>query len=254
MSGNRIGRRHALGILGAGFGTALLAACTDDGGTGTATGGSTSMDGTSSTPTSGATSGGARTPTGFDDAATCTVTPEQTEGPYYLDVDQIRADVREDREGAELEIAVRVMDADGCTPIKDAVFDIWHADASGDYSGFDGSAASGASTTGSRYLRGAQITDSDGIATITTIFPGWYPGRTPHIHAKVFLSNAEVLTTQLYFDDTSTAEAYELAPYAQRGSADQSNRSDRIFDQRNVMTVSRDGDRFIARMTIAVQR
>jgi len=253
MSSNRIGRRHALGILGAGFGAALLGACADDGGTDTATGSSASTDG-ASTPTSGAPSGGAQTPADFDDAASCTVTPEQTEGPYYLDVDKIRGDIREDREGAELEIAVRVMDADGCTPIKDAVFDIWHADASGDYSGFDGSAAPGASTTGSRYLRGAQITDADGMAKITTIFPGWYSGRTPHIHAKVFISNAEVLTTQLYFDETATAEAYELAPYAQRGNPDQSNRSDRIFDQRNVMTVSRDGNRFIGRMTIAVQR
>jgi len=253
MSSNRIGRRHALGILGAGLGTAFLGACADDGGADTATGSSTSTSG-ASTPTSGAASGGAQASAGFEDAATCTVTPEQTEGPYYLDVDKIRADIREDREGAELEVAVRVMDADGCTPIKDAVFDIWHADASGDYSGFDGSAAPGASTTGSRYLRGAQITDADGVARITTIFPGWYPGRTPHIHAKVFISNAEVLTTQLYFDDATIAEAYQLEPYAQRGNADQSNRSDMIFDQRNVMTVSRDGDRFIGRMTIAVQR
>ena len=244
MSGNRIGRRHALGVLGAGFGAAVLGACADDGGTDSAAGGSTSTDG-ASTPT---------TPAGFDGAATCTVTAVQTEGPYYLDVDKIRADIREDREGAELEVAVRVMDADGCTPIKDAVFDIWHADASGDYSGFDGTAAPGASPTGSRYLRGAQVTDADGIARITTIFPGWYPGRTPHVHAKVYISNAEVLTTQLYFDESAIAEAYQLAPYAQRGSADQSNGSDILFDQRNVMTVSRDGDRFIGRMTIAVQR
>ena len=252
MSGTTIGRRRALGILGAGLGTAVLGACADDSSGDTATGGSTTTAG-ASTPTTGAASE-TTTPADFEDAASCTVTAEQTEGPYYLDVDKIRADIREDREGAELEVAVRVMDADGCTPIKDAVFDIWHADAGGDYSGFDGSAAPGASTTGSRYLRGAQITDADGVARITTIFPGWYPGRTPHIHAKVFISNAEVLTTQLYFDDATIAEAYQLEPYAQRGDADQSNRSDMIFDQRNVMTVSRDGDRFIGRLTIAVQR
>jgi len=104
------------------------------------------------------------------------------------------------------------VDAEGCVPLENAVFEIWHADAAGEYSGFDGSAAPGADTTASRYLRGAQTTDGDGIAEILTIYPGWYPGRTPHIHAKVFVSNNEVLTTQLYFEDAVSTAVYAQAP------------------------------------------
>ena len=108
-------------------------------------------------------------------------------------------------------------EADGCTPIKDAVFEIWHCDAVGNYSGFEaasrgavgpggprGPGGGSAATDSRRYLRGAQLTNGDGIAEITTIYPGWYRGRTVHIHAKVLLSNKEVLTTQLYFGDELT--------------------------------------------------
>ena len=106
----------------------------------------------------------------FDDAATCTQTAELTEGPFYFDVDQIRSDIREDREGAELRLGVRVRDAAACEPLADAVVDVWHCDATGNYS-----------AEGETYLRGAQVTNKDGVAEFTTIYPGWYPGPDgPH--------------------------------------------------------------------------
>ena len=61
----------------------------------------------------------------FDDAASCAVTPEETEGPYYFDADKIRSDIREDRKGTRLRLALRVRDAGSCTPIQEAVVDIW---------------------------------------------------------------------------------------------------------------------------------
>ena len=238
-----IGRRQAIGLLGAAtVGAVVLGACSDD------------SDDADQRPAGGGTAppgATATSPSEFEGAATCAVTPEQAEGPYYIDVDKIRGDIREDREGVELRVAARVVDADGCTPIRDAVFEIWHADAHGEYSDFDGG---GGGTTGSRYLRGAQVTNADGVAEITTIYPGWYPGRTPHIHAKVFISNAEVLVTQFYFDDGVSNEVYERAPYSRRGKRDRSNSDDRIFSRRTVLTTSRQGDAYRGLITIGVER
>jgi protocatechuate 3,4-dioxygenase beta subunit len=101
-----------------------------------------------------------------------------------------------------------------CKPIPDAVVDIWHADAGGAYSGFDGAA------NRTRYLRGAQVTNKSGVAEFTTVYPGWYQGRTTHIHAKVHIDNATALTTQLFFDDELNAKVYATAPYADRGQPD----------------------------------
>ena len=160
-------------------------------------------------------------PTLFDESSACTLTAEQTEGPYWFDVDKIRTDIREDREGAELRLAIRVRDAEGCAPLHNTVVELWHADAGGVYSGFDSGA-------GEDFLRGAQVTNGDGIVEFTTIYPGWYVGRTPHIHAKVHIDNSTALTTQLYFDDAISTEVYdggspyqpERGPRHERGGHD----------------------------------
>ncbi len=118
---------------------------------------------------------------GVDSAgSSCEATAELTEGPYYFDADALRSDIREDREGVTLRLGIRVRSAGDCAPIKDAVVDIWHCDAGGVYSGFEAG-------EGERYLRGTQVTNADGVAEFTTIYPGWYRGRTVHIHAKVHL-------------------------------------------------------------------
>ena len=137
----------------------------------------------------------------FDGAATCTQTAELTEGPFYFDVDQIRSDIREDREGAKLLLGVRVRDAAACEPLADAVVDLWHCDATGNYS-----------AEGQTYLRGAQVTNKDGVAEFTTVYPGWYPGRTVHIHAKVHIDRQTVLTTQFSFDDGFSEKVFEGEP------------------------------------------
>ena len=97
----------------------------------------------------------------------------------------MRSDIREGRDGATLRLGVRVRDAGaGCDPIPNAVVDVWHCDATGSYS-----------EPGEIFLRGLQVTNRDGIAEFTTIYPGWYPGRTVHIHGKVHLDKRTVLTT-----------------------------------------------------------
>ena len=180
----------------------------------------------------------------FDDSSSCTLTAEQTEGPYYFDADAIRSDIREDREGTPLNLAIRVRD-EQCEPIRNAIVDIWHCDAAGVYSGFEEGA-------NERFLRGTQPTDKDGIAEFTTVYPGAYQGRTVHIHAKVHLDNSTVLTTQLYFDDEFTDEVYADAPY--RSGERQRNDSDGIFDERLVLQLERKGDAVDGTISFDVRR
>ena len=264
MTPREINRRRALGLLGAGLGTAVVVACGgsgdgDDASSGSATTAATTGDATGgTTPRTDATPAGAAVAAEmFAGAASCALTPTATEGPYYIDVDNVRSDIREDRSGTRLRLATRVLDSDGCTPVKDALFEVWHCDAGGLYSGFEASSrgqGGSRSTDTTRYLRGAQITNADGIAELTTIYPGWYRGRTVHIHAKVFVSSRDVLTTQLYFDDTLTDSVYAAAPYRSRPGRDQRNSSDNIFDERTVLTVSEDGDGYLGLITIGVRR
>jgi protocatechuate 3,4-dioxygenase beta subunit len=236
----------ALGTVGAG---ALLAACTgNDDKTATvptAEGGAATVS-PRSTPS-------AATTELFDGAATCTATREMTEGPYYFDAKSIRTDIREDRPGTPLRLAVRVQDAEKCAPVRDAVVDIWHCDAGGVYSGFESaSRGQGNQRDEEIYLRGAQVTDADGIVQFITIYPGWYRGRTVHIHVKVHVDSDTVLTTQFFFDEATTRAVYAAQPYAGKGAPDTSNSDDRIYDDSLVLTMRKEGTGYLGVMTVAV--
>jgi protocatechuate 3,4-dioxygenase beta subunit len=230
-----VNRRQAL----AGFGTvslgALLAACGGDEKTGGATTATTATKEARSKPDSGLAGL-------FDDNSSCTLTPELTEGPFYFDVDSIRSDIREDREGVTLRLAVRVREAESCKPISNAVVDIWQCDAEGQYSGLD---------SDETFLRGAQVTNSAGIVEFLTIYPGWYQGRTVHIHAKVHLDKQTVLTTQLFFDEQTQRAVYDGGPYA---AGDTENESDSIFDETLVLATRRQGDRYLGLISLDVNR
>ena len=235
MSG--LSRRQAL----AGFGSvslgALLAACSDDDDGPSAR--VETEEGTTSTVEPKGSGGDLASR--FDDAATCTQTAEQTEGPFYFDVDRIRSDIREDREGTALRLGVRVRGAAECEPLQNAVVDIWHCDAEGSYS-----------ATGETYLRGAQVTNNDGIAEFTTVYPGWYPGRTVHIHAKVHLDKQTVLTTQFYFADEVTARVFIDDPYPGESGRDGFNADDSLYDPNLELTLSEEGDSYLGLITVDV--
>lgn len=148
----------------------------------------------------------------------CLLTPEQDEGPFYIDLAQVRRDIIEDRPGVPLALALTVVDANTCRPIRDAAVDIWHCDALGAYSGEPSEGSEGET-----YLRGIQLTDGNGRAEFATIYPGQYPGRTTHIHVKVHLggrrsdgtySGGHVSHTgQLFTTDQRDADVFALAPY-----------------------------------------
>ena len=105
---------------------------------------------------------------------------------------------------------------------------------------------------GTTFLRGTQTAGDDGIVEFATIYPGWYRGRTVHIHAKVHVDNATALTTQMYFDEDVTATVYETEPYASDGGRDTFNDTDGIFDAANVLTLSQDGDGYLGVITFGV--
>ncbi|MFJ7073022.1 intradiol ring-cleavage dioxygenase [Streptomyces sp. NPDC098781] len=157
-------------------------------------------------------------------AAVCTLTKEMTEGPYYLDGQLVRADVSEDKTGIPLELTLTVVDDSTCAPLDSALVEIWHCDALGEYSGFVGNNGHDEPDNGT-FLRGGVLTGSDGVARITTVYPGWYRGRCVHIHVKVhtdvtltddgsFTGGQELHTGQLFFDETITTRVAALATYA----------------------------------------
>ncbi len=180
--------------------------------------GAAGLDASLSTPAEGAGNGPAAVATGL---VRCVLTPEQTEGPYYVDGEKVRRDIREGRPGVKLTLRTTVVDASTCKPIKGAAVDIWHCDAGGAYSGVGGD-------TGT-FLRGIQRTNASGLATFVTLFPGWYQGRTTHIHVKVHLGGTVVHTGQLYFPESTVTAVAKRAPYNHRGEPDTRNADDAIY-------------------------
>ncbi len=180
----------------------------------------------------------AQTSTNKTTLPNCIVRPEQTEGPYFVDEKLNRSDIRTDPidgkvvDGVPLQLTLRVSGVgnDSCTPVAGAIVDIWHCDALGVYSdvtdrSFD--------TMGKKFLRGYQVTDANGTVKFTTIYPGWYQGRTPHIHFKIRTAatagQSNEFTSQLYFDDAVSDRIYKQMPYASKGDRDQTNEQDGIF-------------------------
>jgi protocatechuate 3,4-dioxygenase beta subunit len=169
----------------------------------------------------------------------CIVKPELTEGPYFVDEEPGRSDIRTDsstgdvKEGVPLALTFLVSQVgSSCAPLANAKIDVWHCDALGVYSdvtdrSFD--------TTGHDFLRGYQTTDVNGKAEFTTIYPGWYRGRTVHIHFKITTTGTDgkayEFTSQLFFDDALTDKVHAAEPYAQKGQRDMRNADDMIYQE-----------------------
>lgn len=164
------------------------------------------------------------------------LTPEETEGPYWIEEKLKRSDVRIDpttnivEKGLPLTLNLKVSHLQNgvIQPLKDAYVDIWHCNASGQYSDVQQNG-----TSGKKFLRGYQITDDKGQVQFTTVYPGWYQGRTVHIHARIrTLEGSKTthdFTTQMYFDESVTAHVYKQAPYSARTGRDTFNSRDGIF-------------------------
>jgi len=156
-------------------------------------------------------------------AVSCILTPEQTEGPYYIPNEAVRRNITDGRPGVALLLRAFVVNASTCKPIKAAAVDIWHADAGGVYSGF------GSGAGNRTFMRGVQRTNAKGLAQFRTVYPGWYQGRTVHIHVNVHLGGDVVHTGQIYFPDRMTDAVYRNQPYSSRPNRDVRNAADSIF-------------------------
>ena len=190
---------------------------------------------------------------------TCDATPRQTEGPFYLDIGQIRREITEGKPGRPLLVVLNLVEAGSCAPIGDAVVDIWHTDAAGQYSGYRGQGDDGADTTGETFLRGRQVTDANGRVEFATIYPGWYPGRTAHIHFKAFTDARSLIASQMYFPDDISDSIFETEPYSARGPRRTTNSNDSVARsetaQHALMShVTPNGNGYVATLTVGVAR
>jgi protocatechuate 3,4-dioxygenase beta subunit len=185
-------------------------------------------------------------------SVSCVLTPEMTEGPFYIAREKVRRNITDGHPGTPLVLRLAVVDASTCKPIKGAAVDIWHADAAGNYSGL------GAGSGDRTFMRGIQRTDANGVATFRTVYPGWYQGRTVHIHVKVHVRGRVVHTGQLFFSDTLTDRIYRNAPYNRRPNRTTRNANDSIFvngGRRSMLAVARRAaGGYIGRITMGVHR
>ena len=217
MSNRKVGRREALGVMGA-AGAALAFGC---GGSPTSPDTSTST----STTTTGSTN------------AVCAVTPTETAGPYPSLTDIFRSDIRDGKTGTLLALTVKVVNVTAaCAAVANANVEVWHCDSAGNYSEYG-------TETARTYLRGIQTTNSNGEVTFTTIYPGWYQGRATHIHLEVTFNGVSRKVTQIAFPESVNNTVYRSGVYASRGSNPTSNLSDGIFaDSLSAELVTPSGD------------
>ena len=171
----------------------------------------------------------------------CTLTAEVTEGPYSLDGALIREDIREEKEGVEVQYTFTVVDQDNdCAPLADALVELWHCDALGEYSGYVGKNGHTEDDDGT-FLRGGQMTDSSGQASITSIWPGHYVSRAVHVHMRVhtdvtladgtYTGGTVVHTGQLFFDADINEEIQASSPYSDNTTAETALADDSIYDE-----------------------
>lgn len=176
---------------------------------------------------------------GSDDDASngtgdCTVTPSETEGPFPTkDPSTLEMiDIRSDRTGVAFTIKITIQNENNsCAALADAIVDIWHCDKDGNYSEYGGTSMQSTNYTAYHFLRGRQVTDNNGLVGFTSIFPGWYSSRAPHIHVHIYnASGTSLLVTQIAFPTDVCDTVYTTATnYYTKGKQDTSNANDNVF-------------------------
>ncbi|MFF4401111.1 intradiol ring-cleavage dioxygenase [Streptomyces sp. NPDC001480] len=210
------------------------------GGGGIAVAGGLTAAGFASASTDTSTADTGATATGSASAGACTLTAEVTEGPYSLSGALVREDIREDKEGVEVQYTFTVVDtANDCAPLADALVEIWHCDSLGEYSGFVGGNGHTEDDNGT-FLRGGRLTDSDGQVNITSIWPGHYVSRAVHVHLRVhtdvtltddsYTGGTLIHTGQLFFDPDINTEVQATSPYSDNTTKETALGDDTVYD------------------------
>jgi protocatechuate 3,4-dioxygenase beta subunit len=239
-------RREALAIIGA-FGVVALAGCSSDNDSGSG------APSTTRAPVGGATGTNGST-------TSCVLTPELTQGPFFLADHPNASNLVQDREGTPLTLGFTVV-GPSCAPVDSARVDIWHCDAAGEYAGVSAAGGGppggpdGAATRANdqTWCQGYQDAGADGRVQFTTIYPGWYPGRAVHVHVKVFAGGDAVHTGQLFFPDGLSEALFTNPPY--RGAPDTTNEADSIYASGGSATLlvpTRRDDGYVADVQLVV--
>src|SRR5579883_3511040 len=218
--GSSSGASGGAGSAGSQSGSAAAA------GTGASSAGASGNSGSTAAGTSNAASSAGT-------AAACSLTPEQEEGPFYVAGQMLRQDVTNGKAGVPLRLRLTVQASTSCKPLANASVDIWHADATGNYSSGSGDQL---------FLRGTQLTDASGAVEFNTIYPGWYQGRAVHIHMKVHIGGTAATvyngghvahTGQMFFAEDVSNQVYKLAPYSSHTGRRTLQSQDGVFDNEN---------------------
>lgn len=191
----------------------------------------------------------------FSSSPTCILNPEGEVGPYRVQGEHIRSDLRESQPGVPIIIDGQFINVETCQPITNLYWDVWNCNATGVYSGIvaqgNGNTAD-ASNINTTFLRGLQKTDSDGVVQFLSIFPGHYSGRTTHHHMVAWL-DAQVLSNntlsggkaahigQIFWDQDLINEVEATAPYNTNTATLTTNAEDKVVSDET----STDSDPFL---------
>ncbi|PTR00913.1 dioxygenase-like protein [Mucilaginibacter yixingensis] len=229
-------------IIGAASTSALAAAC--------------KKDDTASTTSTGSSS--ASTPPSSSNG--CAVAPTETEGPFptHTPASYVRSDITDGRTGYKLTVKIIILsNSNSCNPLANAMVDIWHCDKDGNYSEYGGSGMQATDYTSVHFLRGRQTTDTSGLVTYTSIFPGWYSGRSTHIHVHVYNSSGTSLkVTQIAFPEGSGSAVAQVNGYSKGLTGYTYNASDNVFSDSYATEIAavtgNTTDGFVLTMSISV--
>lgn len=171
---------------------------------------------------------------GSTGSGSCSVSPTETEGPFPTKAPSslVTNDIRSDRTGVPFSIRITINNKNNsCAALAGAIVDIWHCDKDGNYSEYGGTGMQSVNYTSVHFLRGRQTTDGSGIVNFTSIFPGWYSGRAPHIHVHIYnASGTSLLVTQIAFPTDVCNTVYTTATnFYTRGTQDTANNRDNVF-------------------------
>lgn len=191
-----------------------------------------SKSGSMDTASTGSTNGVAGT--GASGAATgCNLAPTETEGPFPTKVPSsyVRSDITNGRTGYAMSIKLTIGNSySNCAALPGAIVDIWHCDAEGNYSEYGASGMQSTDYQSLHFLRGRQTTDSSGVVNFTSIFPGWYSGRSTHIHVHVYnAAGTSLKVTQIAFPEVTGSALLTVAGYAKGLTGYTYNAKDNVF-------------------------
>ncbi|EKD16062.1 extracellular dioxygenase [Drepanopeziza brunnea f. sp. 'multigermtubi' MB_m1] len=186
----------------------------------------------------------------FSGNSSCILSPEVTQGPYYVAGEYVRKDITEDQEGIDLLLDTQVIDVKTCDPVPDAMIEIWHCNATGVYSGVVANGngdSSDLTNLNATFLRGLQPTDAEGVAQFATLFPGHYTSRATHIHVLAHFNGTQYANGtysggyvshvgQLFFDQDLITQADTIAPYSSNTQAVTLNSADQILSEEAATT------------------